>query len=94
VFGEQWQLMPKPLVTVVVDLGVALGLAPSNSISATVWGFTNGELSIGIMAGGKPQQVSARTSVITPATAIGEVVTVDAVEGLLVRPDRIPGVTG
>jgi two-component system chemotaxis sensor kinase CheA len=94
VFGEQWQLMPKPLVTVVVDLGVALGLSPSNSISATVWGFTNGELSIGIMAGGKPVKVQARTSVMTPPTAIGEVVTVDAVEGLLVRPDRIPGVTG
>jgi two-component system chemotaxis sensor kinase CheA len=94
VFGEQWQLMPKPMVTVVVDLGVALGLSPSNSISATVWGFTNGELSIGIMAGGKPLEVSARTLVMTPPHAIGQVVTVDAVEGLLVRPDRIPGVTG
>lgn len=94
VLGEQWQLMPKPMVTVVVDLGVALGLHPSNSISATVWGFTNGQYSIGIMAGGKPLQVSARTLVMTAPTAVGEVVTVDAVEGLLVRPDRIPGVTG
>jgi two-component system chemotaxis sensor kinase CheA len=92
VLGEHWKLMDRPGVNVVVDLGVALGLSPSNSISSTVWGFTNGELAIGFMVGGKPTRVQARTLVMTSPTAVGEVVTVDAVEGLLVRPERIPGV--
>jgi len=94
VLGEPWKLMERPMVSVVVDLGVALGLAPSNSISSTIWGFTNGELQLGLMCGGKPMPVQARTLVKTPPTAFGEVVTVDAVEGMLVRPERIPGVTG
>jgi two-component system chemotaxis sensor kinase CheA len=94
VLGAEWKLIDRPGVNVVVDLGVALGLSPSNSISSTVWGFTNGEHAIGLMAGGKPARVQARTLVMTSPSAIGEVVTVDAVEGLLVRPERIPGVIG
>jgi hypothetical protein len=93
VLGPQWKLMDKPAVSFVVDLGVALGLSPSNSISSAVWGFSNGELEIGLLCGGKPSAVQARTLVMTSSTAIGEVITVDAVEGLLLRPDRIPGVS-
>lgn len=92
VLGSGWRLMDRPLVSVVVDLGVALGLAPSNSISAALWGFTNGTLDIGLMCGGKPVPVQARTLVATAPTALAEVATIDAVEGLLLRPERIPGV--
>jgi two-component system chemotaxis sensor kinase CheA len=92
VLGHGWSLMDKPQVTVVVDLGVAIGLQPSNSISATVWGFTNGTQRIGLMVGGKPSLVQARTLVMTATSSLAEVATVDAVEGLLLRPDRIPGI--
>jgi len=92
VLAAPWKVMDRPLVSVVVDLGVALGLAPSTSISSTVWGFTNGELQLGLLCGGKPMPVQARTLVMTSPTAFGEIVTVDAVEGMLVRPERIPGV--
>ncbi|HLL25630.1 MAG TPA: ATP-binding protein [Kofleriaceae bacterium] len=94
VLGAPWKLMPRPAVSVIVDLGVALGLSPSNSISATVWGFTNGAVDVGVMCGGKPQHVQARALVATSPSAIGEVVAVDAIEGLLLRPERIPGVLG
>lgn len=93
VLGAPWRVMERPQVGVIVDLGVALGLQPSNSISSSVWGFTNGELAIGLMCGGKPQPVQARTLVMTARTALAEVVTVDAVEGLLLRPERISGVS-
>ncbi len=92
VLDASWRVMPRPTVAVIVDLGVALGLGPSNSISSTVWGFTNGQLDIGLMCGGKPRPAEARTLVMTPPSTVAEVATVDAVEGLLLRPDRIPGV--
>ncbi len=77
-----------------IDLAVGLGFNPSNSISATLFWFTNGALSIGIACGGTPEPVDARRLVATPSTCVGEVVTVDSVEGLLIRPERIPGVLG
>jgi two-component system, chemotaxis family, sensor kinase CheA len=94
VLAAPWTLLMKPMVSVVVDLGVALGLAPSNSISSTVWGFSNGDLDVGVMCGGRPTAVQARTLVMTQPTSVGEVCTVDAVEGLLVRPERIQGIRG
>ncbi|MEO8552309.1 MAG: ATP-binding protein [Kofleriaceae bacterium] len=54
--------------------------------------LANGELSIGLACGGKPTEVDARRLVPTPASHVAEVITVEAVEGLLVRPERIPGV--
>ena len=92
VVGGAWRLMERPRMPVVIDLGVALGLAPSNSISTSVWAFTNDELEIGLLCGGKPMPVHARRLVPTAITAFAEVCTVDSVEGLLLRPERIPGV--
>jgi len=77
-----------------IDLAVGLGFNSSNSISATLYWFTNGTLSVGIACGGKPEPVDARRLVATPSTCVGEVVTVDSVEGLLIRPEHIPGVLG
>lgn len=92
VIGAGWRLLDRPALPVVIDLGVALGLAPSNSISTSVWAFTNDELEIGLLCGGKPAPVQARRLVATATSALAEVCTVDSVEGLLLRPERIPGV--
>jgi two-component system chemotaxis sensor kinase CheA len=92
VIAPGWRIIEKPKMPAVVDLGVALGLAPSNSISSTVWAFTNDDLEVGFLCGGRPTQVQARRLVPTPEKSLAEVATVDSVEGLLIRPDRIPGV--
>lgn len=96
VVGGAWRLLDRPRMPVVIDLGVALGLAPSNSISTSVWSFINDEvqLEVGLLCGGKPVSVQARRLVATAGSAIAEVCTVDSVEGLLLRPERIPGVLG
>ena len=92
VVGSGWRLLERPKEPAVVDLGVSLGLQPSNSISATVWAFTNDRLEVGFLTGERPHVVQARRLVGTPASCVAEVATVDSVEGLLIRPDRIPGV--
>ncbi|HET9987599.1 MAG TPA: ATP-binding protein, partial [Kofleriaceae bacterium] len=75
-----------------IDLAVGLGFTSSNSISATLQWFTNGELTVGLACGGRPTPVDARRLVTTPPACVGEVITVESVEGLLIRPERIPGV--
>jgi two-component system chemotaxis sensor kinase CheA len=93
VIGPGWSVVKStPEMPIVVELGSALGLTPSNSIQSKIWWFDNGKLQIGILCGGEPVAVDARRLVSTPPTALGEVVTIDSVEALLIRPDRIPGV--
>ena len=92
VVAPGWRLLDRGFPPLVVDLGVALGLPQSNSISSTVWAFSNGALEVGLLTGERPALVQARRLVPTPATSLAEVVTVDSIEGLLVRPDRIPGI--
>jgi two-component system chemotaxis sensor kinase CheA len=93
VLDPSWTLLDKrPAQPLWIDLAVGLGFVSSNSISATLFWFTNGELSIGLACGGKPTEVDARRLVPTPASCVAEVITVESVEGLLVRPERIPGV--
>jgi len=93
VLDPSWTLLDKrPAQPLWIDLAVGLGFVSSNSISATLFWFTNGELSIGLACGGKPSLVDARRLVPTPASHVAEVITVESVEGLLVRPERIPGV--
>jgi two-component system chemotaxis sensor kinase CheA len=93
ILDPSWRLLDShPKMPIVVDLAAALGLAPSNSISTTFSFFTNGELEIGMACGNRPGHVDARRLITTPSTSIAEVATVDSIEGLLLRPDRIPGV--
>ncbi len=93
VLDPAWHpLAGHPKLPVIIDIAAALGLAPSNSISTSIWWFTNGELEVGIACGGRPAPVDARRLVTTPSSAVAEVATVDSVEGLLLRPERIPGV--
>jgi chemotaxis protein histidine kinase CheA len=92
VIAPGWRVLDRTHAPVLVDLGVSLGLPPSNSISSTVWAFSNGEVEVGLLCGGRPVAAQARRLVSTAATVIAEVCTVDSVEGLLLRPERIPGV--
>ncbi len=93
ILAAPWRpLDGKPKMPIILDLAAALGLHPSNSISTTIWWFTNGELEVGLSCGGRPSPVDARRLVTTPASSVAEVVTIDSIEGLVVRPERIPGV--
>jgi len=99
ILDPSWRLLdkrPQPGQTerapLWIDLAVGLGFTSSNSISATLHWFTNGELTIGVACGGRPTEVDARRLVTTPPACVGEVITVESVEGLLIRPERIPGV--
>ncbi|HWO22305.1 MAG TPA: ATP-binding protein [Kofleriaceae bacterium] len=93
VIAPGWRVLERGYPPILVDLAVALGMPQSNSISSTVWAFSNGTLEVGLLCGDKPSLVQARRLVATASTSIAEVVTVDAIEGLLVRPDRIPGIS-
>ncbi|HWU91302.1 MAG TPA: ATP-binding protein, partial [Kofleriaceae bacterium] len=92
VIAPGWRMLDRTHAPVLVDLAVAFGLPPSNSISSAVWAFSDGRLEIGLLTGEKPSLAQVRRLVMTSPTSVAEVVTVDSVEGLLVRPDRIPGV--
>lgn len=93
VIAPGWRMIDRGYPPILVDLGVALGMPQSNSISSAVWAFSNGTLEVGLLCGAKPALVQARRLVTTPSSSVAEVVTVDSIEGLLVRPDRIPGVS-
>jgi two-component system chemotaxis sensor kinase CheA len=93
VIGAGWRVMDHPPERpITVDLGAALGLTPSNSISTTPWFFTDGTLEVGILCGARPVPVLARRLIATPPQTLAEIATIDSVEGLLIRPERIPGV--
>ncbi|MFT3692758.1 MAG: Hpt domain-containing protein [Kofleriaceae bacterium] len=93
VLDPSWQLLDKrPQKPMWIDLAVGLGFGTSNSISTSLFWFSNGVQAIGIASGGKPTPVDARRLVTTPQSSVAEVITIDSVEGLLVRPERIPGV--
>jgi two-component system, chemotaxis family, sensor kinase CheA len=93
VIAPGWRVLDRVHAPMLVDLGVALGIPQSNSISSTVWAFSNGTIEVGLLCGDKPSMVNARRLVTTPSTSVAEVITVDAIEGLLVRPERIPGMS-
>jgi two-component system chemotaxis sensor kinase CheA len=92
VIAPGWRVLERAHAPVLVDLGVALGIPQSNSINSSVWSFSNGTLEVGLLTGERPAMVQARRLVTTSETAVAEVITVDSIEGLLVRLDRIPGV--
>jgi two-component system chemotaxis sensor kinase CheA len=92
VIAPGWRVVDRAHPPILVDLGVALGMPQSNSISTSLWAFSDGTLEVGLLCGDRPSMVQARRVVTTPGTAVAEVISVDSVEGLLVRPDRIPGI--
>jgi hypothetical protein len=92
VLGTGWRLLDRPAaMPMIVDLAAALGMAPSNSISTSLWWFASDRLELGIACGGRPNPVDARRLVATPPSALAEIVTIDGVEGLLLRPERLAG---
>jgi two-component system chemotaxis sensor kinase CheA len=93
VVGPGWRVLDEqPAMPTVVDLAAALGLAPSNSITSRPWYFADGKREIGLLCGARPVPAQVRRLIPTPASAFAEIATIDSVEGLLLRPDRIPGV--
>ncbi len=94
VIDPSWRTMDRaPQLPIIVDLGQSLGFTPSTSISTRVFWMTNGTLEIGMVCGNRPQLVEARRLLPTPPSALGEIITIDGVEGILLRPERIPGVS-
>ncbi len=92
VLGAGWRLLDRPAaMPMIVDLAAALGMAPSNSISTSLWWFASDQLELGIACGGRPNPVDARRLVATPPSALAEIVTIDGVEGMLLRPERLAG---
>jgi len=93
VVGPGWRVLDQqPTMPTVVDLAAALGLSPSNSITSRPWYFANDKREIGLLCGARPVPAQVRRLIQTPATAFAEIATIDSVEGLLLRLDRIPGV--
>jgi two-component system chemotaxis sensor kinase CheA len=92
VLAPGWHVRASAPAPVLVDLAIALGLPAAASVSATAWTFSNGDLDVGLLCRGQPSEVRARRLVPTPPAAPAEVVLVGSVEGLLLRPDRVPGV--
>lgn len=92
VIAPGWRVLDRTHPPVLVDLAVSFGMPPSNSISSMVWAFSDGKLEVGLLSGEKPLMAQVRRLVMTPPSSVAEIVTVDSIEGLLVRPDRIPGV--
>lgn len=93
IVDRAWRPLDRPPeLPIVVDLNVAFGFAPSTSISTRVFWFTDGKREIGLVCGGRPTPVVARRLVPTPPSSVAEVITLDGVEGILLRPERIPGV--
>jgi two-component sensor histidine kinase len=93
ILDPRWKLLDKrPQKPLWIDLASGLGFTTSNSISTSMFWFASGDQTIGIASGGKHVTVDARRVVTTPITSVAEVVTIDSVEGLLIRPERIPGV--
>lgn len=90
----QWTITDEPAR--LVDVSAILGLTPASptfGIPGAVMGqpvqFTNGQTSIAFLCERDPAPGLARRLLVTPPTTIGEVVLLDSVESLLVRPERL-----
>lgn len=93
VIDPSWQLLDRPPeLPIVVDLGQSFGFTPSTSIATRVFWMSNGTLHIGVVAGGRPTPVEARRVLPSPPGCFGEVISLDGVEGLFLRPEKVPGV--
>jgi two-component sensor histidine kinase len=72
----------------VLDLGAFLGFTSIGRESHFLLWFSRGDRAFGIASSDLVvQPVQARKLVVTPATSAAEIITLDGVEGLLVRPE-------
>jgi len=69
-----------------VDLGRMLGFSTGDHPCVQTW-FARGDEAFGIGSERPATPTQARKLVVTPSSAIAEVVTIDGVESLLLRPD-------
>lgn len=69
-----------------IDLAALLGL-PGGGAGDVVW-FSRGDQRIPILCDRTPAPTTARRLIATPANATAEVVLIDSIEALLVRPEK------
>lgn len=85
-----WQYVERP-ASRVLDLAAELGLEQTAGSLRT---FARGALAFAIPCEAEPLIQTVRRVIATPAGARGEVVVLEAVEGLLVRPERLSAPSG
>lgn len=89
VIDDTWRLTDAaPAATAVVDVAFRLGLT-TERVEAPVRFFTNGDRTVGLVTDRAPQAVSVRRLVMAPPPALGDVVVLDTIEGLLLHLDRV-----
>lgn len=89
VVEASWELAgPGPTPGPVIDLAVVYGLRPRGAQPTSSIRLIRGDTAVAIASDHAPVRVQARKVVATPA-GIAEVVAVDGIEALLVRPQRL-----
>jgi hypothetical protein len=68
-----------------VDLGSLLGVSTGEAASGQTW-LGRGDITVGLASVQPAARVSARKLVVTSSSEMFEVITVEGVEGLLLRP--------
>ena len=81
-----WQLADEQTAARRIDLAAELGLASPGG-GEVAW-FSRGDQHVGILCDRASAAALGRRVIVTPSTSIGEVVLLDSVEALLIRPDR------
>ena len=87
VLDASWRLDDKATPVRTLDLASELGIGTGEG--GTAVRFTRDALTIGILCESAPVAQTVRRLVGTPASALAEVIGIDTVEGLLVRPERL-----
>ncbi len=87
VLEAAWQLVDDGRDTRAVNIASVLGFPGVDH--AASYTFVRGDQAIGIECDRKPTPSSVRRLVPTPDHVLGEVLVIDSIEGLLVRPERI-----
>ena len=82
-----WQPTSEPAGERLIDLAVALGFPPTTTSDVAC--FIRGEQRVALRCERAPAPVLGRRLLATPAAAIGEVVLLESLEALLVRPERV-----
>lgn len=86
VIESAWQLAPA-VSAPPIDLARALGLGDGGT--GTPVQFERAGTRVAFLCDRAPVAVQARRLIVTPPAALGEIVAIDAVEALLLRPERV-----